>query len=268
MTFCVGMRVEGGLVGIADTLITSGRECIKASKLTVYEGNGYSLFLMTSGLRSVRDKALTYFDEVFSKKKSSFDRLYKVVNALADQVRKVADEDREALEKGGLAINMHCVIGGQMKNDAEHMLYLLYPEGNWVEVSKGTPYQIIGSSTYGKPVIDRTLKYTDAMSYALKVGCLAFDSTRISASDVDFPIDVVLYRKDSFQFIEHRFEKQDLEEITRWWQERLRGSIDLLPATSLEGILDKLNDVGPRKRPSRASAKPKAKPKAKQKARR
>jgi hypothetical protein len=31
------------------------------------------------------------------------------------------------------------------------------------------------------------------MRFALKVSCLAFDSTRISAADVDFPIDVVLY---------------------------------------------------------------------------
>jgi hypothetical protein len=46
------------------------------------------------------------------------------------------------------------------------------------------------------------------MPYALKVGCLAFDSTPISAADVDFPIDVVLYERDSFALIEQRYEKR------------------------------------------------------------
>jgi putative proteasome-type protease len=252
MTFCVGMRVQDGLVGIADTLITSGRECIKAPKLTLYQGKDQCFFLMTSGLRSVRDKALTYFDDAISTKGKKLDRLYKAVNILAEQVRKVAVEDREALVAGGLTFNFHCIIGGQMKNDADHCLYLLYPEGNWVEVSKGTPYQIIGSSTYGKPVIDRTLKFHDSIPYALKVGCLAFDSTRISASDVDFPIDVVLYRKNSFKFVEHRYEKSDLEEITRWWQERLRASIDILPATSLVGVIKEFEKIPAKKRRSAA----------------
>lgn len=30
MTFCLGMKVEEGLVGIADTRVTTGAECIMA----------------------------------------------------------------------------------------------------------------------------------------------------------------------------------------------------------------------------------------------
>jgi putative proteasome-type protease len=43
------------------------------------------------------------------------------------------------------------------------------------------------------------------MRFALKVGCLAFDSTRVSAAGVDFPIDVVLYKSGSYRVIEHRY---------------------------------------------------------------
>ena len=77
-------------------------------------------------------------------------------------------------------------------------------QSDWVEITQGTPYHIIGEGGYGKPVLDRTLKHTDPLRFALKVGCLAFDSTRISASDVDFPIDVVLYLKESRELVEHR----------------------------------------------------------------
>ena len=232
------MKVQEGLVGIADTRLTSGVEYITARKVTVFEHGHHSLFMMTSGLRSVRDKVVTYFEEVLEAEDSKFDRLYKAVNALAEQVRRTANEDKAALESSSLPFNLHALIGGQMENDKEHKLYLLYPQANWVEVGPGTPYCIIGETGYGKPILDRTLKYTDSMQFALKVGCLAFDSTRISAANVDFPLDVVIYKRDSFELVQHRYEKSDLSEISNWWQERLRESVRLLPSQWINAVFD------------------------------
>jgi putative proteasome-type protease len=240
LTFCLGIRVRDGLVGLADTRVTSGNEVIVARKLASFHHEKRSVFIMTSGLRSVRDKALTYFDEAWSQGDPALDRLFKVVNLFAAQLRKVATEDRESVERSGLQFNMHALIGGQCEHDSEHRLYLLYPQGNWVEVGEGTAYSIIGASGYGKPVLDRTLKPHDPMRFALKVGFLAFDSTRISAADVDFPIDVLLYSKGSFRMIEHRFEKTDLMEISNWWQERLRHSVNELPRQWMERVFAKL----------------------------
>jgi putative proteasome-type protease len=62
MTFCLGIRVEEGLLGLADTRITTGTENTMARKIAIYERDGFSMFLMTSGLRSIRDKTLTYFE--------------------------------------------------------------------------------------------------------------------------------------------------------------------------------------------------------------
>jgi putative proteasome-type protease len=230
MTFCLATKVHDGLVGIADTRLTSGSECITARKVSVHTHGPHSLFLMTSGLRSVRDKVVTYFEDVLESGEVEVDRLYKAVNALAQQVRRVAAEDKEALESSNLRFNLHALIGGQMEHDREHKLYMMYPQANWVEVGPGTPYSIIGETGYGKPILDRTLKYSDSMQFALKVGCLAFDSTRISAANVDFPIDIVVYKRDSFTIVEHRFEKKDLIDISNWWQDRLRESVRLLPS--------------------------------------
>jgi putative proteasome-type protease len=230
------MTVEDGIVGVADTRVTSGNECITAKKVDVYERAGGSFFIMTAGLRSVRDKSLTYFEELQEHFDDSVDRLFKVVNAMGEQVRRVEREDRDALVATGLQFQFSALIGGQMRSDNEHKIYLLYPQGNWVEVSHGTPYGIIGALGYGKPVLDRTLHFSDTLQHALKVGCLAFDSTRISAADVDFPIDVVLYRRNSFRVIERRYNKDDLRSLTEWWQDRLRGSVQALPADALDDI--------------------------------
>ena len=268
MTFCLAMKVEDGLVAIADTRITTGSEVIAAKKISTYTfpapgeelprerpldpaavpvGRvGGTCFVMTSGLRSARDKALTYFEDAVSEMSSGDPetdtpgRLFEIANLFAKQLRRVRKEDGDALAAGNLSFNTHALLGGQMHRDAEHRLYLIYPEGNWVEIERDSPYQIIGASGYGKPVLDRTLKYHDPMRFALKVGCLAFDSTRISAADVGPPIDVVLYKRDGFRCLEHRLEMADLAEITNWWQDRLRTGIRQLPTGWLAPLMGRI----------------------------
>ncbi|WP_320171670.1 peptidase [Maridesulfovibrio sp.] len=243
MTFCLGINVEEGLVGIADTRITSGNEIITARKVTAYQNGFGAFFVMTSGLRSVRDKMITYFEERMDTMETSPDKLYKMVNLLAEELRRVAEEDKDYLCNAGLNFNLHTLVGGQLKGDSDHKLYLIYPEGNWVEIGQGTPYHIIGEGGYGKPVLDRTLKHSDTLHFALKVGCLAFDSTRISASDVNFPIDVVLYSRHSHEIVEQRYEAGDLADISQWWQNLLRQGVNDLPSEWIENIAAKLKRV-------------------------
>jgi putative proteasome-type protease len=233
------MRVEGGLVALADTRVTTGNEVITAKKISVVQRDGYAMFIMTSGLRSVRDKTVTYFEDYIHNRKEPFDRLFKAVNGFAEQVRRVAAEDKEALAAAGLYFDMYALIGGQMAGDNEHLLYLVYPQANWVEIGKGTPYQIIGSPAYGKPVLDRTFKYSDPLQFALKVGVLAFDSTRISAADVDFPLDVAIYFSNQFRILEHRYETTDLLELSTWWGTRLRQLVNEVPADAIDNVFSK-----------------------------
>jgi len=154
------MRTHEGLVGISDTLITSGKELTTGKKLTCMKHGTGCLFLMTSGLRSVRDKSITYFEEHLAELNEPYQRMFKVVNGFAQMIRQVAQEDKKSLEESGLHFDIHCLIGGQMPEDKDHSLFLIYPEGNWVEISEETPYQIIGAPGYGKPVLDRTFSKT------------------------------------------------------------------------------------------------------------
>jgi putative proteasome-type protease len=231
------MKVEEGLVGFADTRVTSGVECSTAKKVTVYDHDGHSMFLMTSGLRSARDKALTYFGEALEEMDSSFDKLYKAVNAFAEQVRRVHAEDKDALKESGLTFNLNCIIGGQLEKDKDHKLYQLYPQANWVEVSQGTPYYIIGESSYGKSLLDRLLNYRSSMGTAVKIGYLAFEATRRAASDVFFPVDLVVYRRDSQKMVQHRFEFDELRHVGDWWQNQLAELLDELPDEWVQKVL-------------------------------
>ena len=238
MTYCLGIKLKSGIVGISDTRITSGPETTKAKKVFRVNKKKHSFFIMTSGLRSVRDKSLTYFKEIIEANDESFNKLYKVVNAFSDQIKRAANEDKNSLKEAGLSFNLFSIIGGQLQDDDEHKIYLLYPEGNWIEVTEGSPFVIIGNSGYGKPILDRAITYESTIKFALKAGFLSFDATRISANDVDYPIDVITYEKDSFLIVEKRYEENELKKISQIWDSILSNAIKSLPEDWIDKLLE------------------------------
>lgn len=243
MTFCIGMKCADGLFALADTRITSGTEMSSARKISIHQYEQHSMFMLTSGLRSLRDKAVTYFEERL-KNEQGLDRMFKAANALSDEIRRVRTEDLEWLAQGGLSFDLHCIFGGQLSGDEDAHLYLIYPEGNWVEVRAGTPYVIIGESRYGKPILDRVWRYERTLEEALRIGLLAFDATKTSASDVDFPVDSVAYRQDSFELRELRFTGEDVAPLRASWQAALTAAVDAA-APTVRPLFERLESVPP-----------------------
>ncbi|GGK72665.1 peptidase [Rufibacter glacialis] len=239
MTYCLGIKVKEGLVAIADTRITAGSETTEKKKIYVQQQDHHALFIMTSGLRSVRDKAVLYFKELIDSG-TTYNKLYKAVNEFGAQVKRVAREDREDLEHAGFKFNLNTIIGGQLKDDEEHKLFLLYPEGNWVELGQGAPFVVIGNSGHGRAILNRAVTEDSSMQMALKAGFLSFDSTRVSANDVDFPIDVVLYRNHSFEMVEHRYDAKDLALVSEQWAHELKCALDRLPEDWMQAAFQKL----------------------------
>jgi putative proteasome-type protease len=238
MTYCLGIKVKEGLVAIADTRITSGTDTTVKKKILTVQRDKHSLFIMTSGLRSIRDKAIVYFSELLEKEEHN--KLYKAVNAFGEQVKRVSEEDKEALIKSGFRFDLNTIIGGQLKDDEEHKLFLLYPEGNWVELGQGAPYVVIGNSGHGKAILNRIVKDDSDLKLALKTGFLSFDSTRVSANNVDFPIDIIIYKKDSFLLAEQRYEKKDLESISALWAEELKDALQQIPEEWMNPIFHQI----------------------------
>jgi putative proteasome-type protease len=76
--------------------------------------------------------------------------------------------------------------------------------------------------------------------YAFKLGILAFDATRLCAADVDFPIDLLLYTRGTFEIVEHRYQREDLQHISNWWQQRMRSAVAELPSAWIESVFAKL----------------------------
>lgn len=236
MTFCIGIKVREGVVAIADTRISAGSQMQMARKITVVEDGFDQLVLMTSGLRSLRDKVLTYFEKSLEERKVGFDNLYQAVNVLAGQVRRVAAEDKAMLTEAGLTFDLHCLIGGKLSADRDHKLYLLYPEANWVEVTQATPYCILGATSYGKPLLDRVLSYESPLQVALQAGFLAFDATQSSATDVGYPMEAVVLRPGE-PIQSHLFGQESLAEVASQFKHGLRRLIERVDTDWMEPLL-------------------------------
>ena len=228
MTFCVGIKVRQGVVALADTQIVRGSEQVSKQKLSIVKHAGDSLFVMTSGLRSVRDKSLTYLNEQLDQQ-PPLDRLYKIVNLFGDQLRRVREEDGASLAVGGLSWNPHAIIGGRLNQDLSPQMFYVYPEGNWIESVADSPYFIIGRTYYGKPILDRLLTFETPLRSAVALALLAFDATRMSVTDVECPIDIAVIPEGSRHATFQRFSGDEIRSVTQWWTQALSQSLEAMP---------------------------------------
>ncbi|QDT06551.1 Proteasome subunit [Rubripirellula lacrimiformis] len=237
MTFCIGIKVRDGVVALADTRIVRGSEQSNKQKLAEFQHNGQSLFTMTSGLRSVRDKAIIYLDESLrndeqassQQNSQSVDRLYQLVNRFGEQLRRVKAEDGDALQSTNHKFNSHAIIGGRLSADVGPQLFYVYPEGNWIEAAEDSPYFVIGRTYYGKPILDRLLTFETPLRSAIGLALLAFDATRASVTDVDYPLDVAVLSNHAQFPTFRRYTESDLTAATTWWSNTLLNSLNEMP---------------------------------------
>ena len=243
MTFCLGIKVEQGLVALADTQIVKGSERLSKGKFTLLQHGDQRLFIMTSGLRSLRDKTVIYLEEKLAEAAADFARLYQVAQVFGEQLRRVRQEDGEALAQAGLSFNLYAIIGGQLDDDPSPTLFFIYPEGNWIEASPDSSYFIIGRSLYGKPILDRLLGFQTPLPQALTLAYLAFDATRTSVVDVAFPIDIIVFDPATRSVYQERFDAPALANAADWWRQCLETALGKFPMDWADSLLSKVSST-------------------------
>ncbi len=229
MTFGIGIKVREGIVALADTQIVVGSESVSKQKLAALYHANDSMFAMTSGLRSVRDKSLTYLSERLRNQVEPLNRLYRVVNMFGEELRKVREEDGPSLARSHISFNTHAIIGGCLAQDTSPQLFYVYPEGNWIEAAPDSPYFIIGRTSYGKPILDRLLRFDTPLRTAVALSLLAFDATQASVNDVDCPIDIAVIADGNRHATFHRFTQSDISVVTEWWSKMLSEALTSMP---------------------------------------
>jgi putative proteasome-type protease len=200
MTYCVAMRLDAGLVFLADSRTNAGIDHVSTfRKLTVYERPGDRVIaLMTSGNlaagQAVRQLVAETRDDEGVSIWNAKD-LFEVARIVGDAVRKVRARDAQALEDAGLEFTMSIIVGGQIKG--EHCrLFLVYSAGNFIEAMPESPWFQIGEAKYGKPVLDRMITPKSSLDEGAKCALVSMDSTMRSNLSVGLPLDLLVYEVD------------------------------------------------------------------------
>jgi len=207
MTYCVGIKLDAGLVFLSDSRTNAGLDQISTyRKMMVYERPGDRFMVMLSAgnlsiSQSVREilqvekidgggAALTTIWNATS--------MFDAVRVLGSAVRRVYDQDGPSLKAAGVDFNASMIFGGQIRGEAMR-LFLVYSAGNFIEATRETCYFQIGESKYGKPVLDRMITPATPLDEAAKCALVSMDSTLKSNLSVGLPLDLLVYDANRYQ---------------------------------------------------------------------
>ena len=159
--------------------------------------------------------------------------------------------DREALERDDYKFNVHFILGGQVRGEPPD-LFLIYPQGNPLRASEDSPFLQIGEWKYGRPILDRGIRYhKTTLEEASKYALLSLDSTMRSNVTVGPPIDLLVYGRDELRVTRYRrfhATDPDLAEVHVQWEQALRKALKELPEVRFEspaGEQQSLPEGGP-----------------------
>jgi putative proteasome-type protease len=207
----VGLLLNEGMVCLSDTRTNAGLDNISTyRKMFTFEDPGERVIvIMTAGSLSVTQTTLAQLREAIEDPDASPETsillaptMLKVAEIVGDKlavVRAAIDHKMSA----GQGASASMIVAGQRKGGAMRM-FLIYPEGNFIEATEDAPFLQIGEHKYGKPILDRVVKPTTSLADAQKAVLLSMDSTLRSNLSVGMPLDLCVIDKDACRVTQRR----------------------------------------------------------------
>jgi putative proteasome-type protease len=204
MTYCVGIRLDAGLVFLSDSRTNAGLDAISTfRKMMVYERPGDRFMVMLSAGNLSISQSVREILQVEKLDRGPGEEPLTIWNApsmfdaarvLGSAVRRVNDQDGASMRASGIDFNTSMIFGGQIAGEAMRM-FLVYAAGNFIEATRETCFFQIGESKYGKPILDRVLTPATPLDEAAKCALVSMDSTLKSNLSVGLPLDLLVYRE-------------------------------------------------------------------------
>ncbi|MEM8774115.1 MAG: peptidase [Pseudomonadota bacterium] len=233
------MVLDKGLVFMSDTRTNAGLDNVSTfRKMAIWEEPGERVItVMSAGNLATTQAVVSLLDE---RSKAPADRtpsllatpsLFQTARVIADTLREVIAEQSDEGQLAESTFNATLIVGGQIAG-SEPRLFLIYPEGNFVEAGSDTPFFQIGEIKYGRPILVRG--YDPAMSFedAMKLLMVSFDSTLKANLTVGAPFDFHFYETDSLHRGWHgRIENEDpyFQAVSKHWGDALKDALESLP---------------------------------------
>ncbi len=240
MTYCVGMVLDTGLVLMSDTRTNSGVDNISVfRKMFTWNVPGERIItVMTAGNLASTQAVISQLEERM-KEPDERDNIilqsptmFQVVTEIGKLLRSIIADRQEANGvKGRGRFTASIIVAGQIAG-MEPRLFMVYPEGNFIEASHDTPFFQIGETKYGRPIIIRGYDRTMSLEDAVKLLMVSFDSTLKANLSVGLPLDLQVIERDVFEpKHEHRVNHDDpyFQAISSSWGDALKNAFHSLP---------------------------------------
>ena len=239
MTYCLGMKLDAGLVFASDSRTNAGVDNVgRFEKMRVFEKPGERVIVtLSAGNLSMTQNALGLLEHQARKDPAAAGflnaaSLFEAAGALGNALREVQRRDGDYMRANQIDASASFILGGQIAGD-EPRLFLVYSEGNFIESARETNYFQIGEIKYGKPIIDRVLNRRTPLQDAVKCALISFDSTMRSNISVGPPIDIVVIETGALRVsYTQRLDEGDpyLTQIRNAWSDGLKRLYVQMPA--------------------------------------
>jgi len=191
---------------MSDTRTNAGVDDIATvKKMHTWEIDGDRvLTLMSAGNLATTQSLISMLDE---RSKSPEDRnpsilkvptMFQAARLIGDTLKEVIQANSDTGQAAEAAFNATLILGGQIKG-LPPRLFLIYPEGNFIEAQEDTPFFQIGETKYGRPILVRAQDAEMSFEDAVKLLLVSFDSTMKANLSVGLPLDLMTYETNSFK---------------------------------------------------------------------
>jgi putative proteasome-type protease len=237
MTYCIAASIDEGLILVSDSRTNAGIDNVSThGKMHAFDTlSDRKIILLCAGNLATTQAVLEQLhrDKIKNAKinLNTVESLFEAAEYLGHV--SVEKQQQHVSSQGQSAFNPSAsfILAGQIGTEV-HGAYMVYAEGNSITSSANTPFLQIGESKYGKPILDRFLKLGTSIDEAARCCLVSMDSTIRSNASVGAPVEMLIYRKNSFSLDEYYcFDDDDdyMLRLRRSWETKLREAIATLP---------------------------------------
>ena len=224
MTYCVGIKVNEGMVFASDRRTNAGLDNFNSySKMYVHNGNDRNIVILTSGNLATSQAVFNSISKDLEDPTNgnNLNNLYNL-NEIAKYIGRltVQHSSPDGINQVTLELGSTFIVGGHIK-DQESDLYLVYPQGNFIKSSEFKPYLVIGEIKYGKPILDRVVKSDTYLGDAARCALISMDSTMKADLSVGPPIDLLVYKNNLSKVVYQQsleINDEDYQYISKQWE--------------------------------------------------
>ena len=239
MSYCVALKLSRGLIFMSDTLTNGGLDDISNYPKTFSWGvpGDRQILLTTAGNLATSQAVIKTLSEQIKDKNNgsqsilSAPTMFQVARTVSQTLAEVIDVSSKWHQKAENKFSANFILGGQVNNN-EMALYLIYPEGNFIEVSHKKPFFQIGETKYGRPILVRAFEPEMSFEDAIRLLMVSFDSTIKANLSVGLPLNLSVYINDSLTEAKTHKITEDNEYfrmVSREWADALKKSLAALP---------------------------------------